>query len=278
MNKLSINRDGYTLNINDMRKDTDTPIFVIGSSIYYPKLFADSIYDATNFVFADHRGFSKSVVDGAPYNLDAIVEDIEAMRIILGIDKMHMLGHSGHGFMAMAYAKAYPDHVATLILSNLAPTNTVQRQQGSIQYFEDTASVERKTTFYRAWEAFQASVQDYESDRFSLMNIAMQAHSFYDYTFDGAYLWDDVVNNMAALDHLWGEAFAMFDTKSFLERYQKPVLLLLSPYDYLVAPTSLWKGIVFDNANITYGQFQASGHNPMLEEPIQYKKYLDLIM
>ncbi|WZU02590.1 alpha/beta hydrolase [Erysipelothrix sp. D19-032] len=77
----------------------------------------------------DHRGFSKSVDDGAPYNLDAIVEDIEAMRIILGIDTMHVLGHSGHGFMAMAYAKAYPDHVATLILSNLAPTNTAERQR-----------------------------------------------------------------------------------------------------------------------------------------------------
>ncbi|WZU02591.1 hypothetical protein MGH68_06685 [Erysipelothrix sp. D19-032] len=140
------------------------------------------------------------------------------------------------------------------------------------------ASVERKAMFYRAWEAFQESVQGNESDRFSLMNIAMQAHSFYDYTFDGAYLWDDVVNNMPALDHLWGEAFATFDTESFLTKYQKTVLLLLSPYDYLVAPTSLWKDIVFDNANIIYGQFQASGHNPMLEEPIQYKKYLDLIL
>ena len=49
------------------------------------------------------------------------------------------------------------------------------------------------------------------------MNIRMQPHSFYDYTYDGAYLWDDIYNNMDALDYLWGEAFAVFDTESFFK-------------------------------------------------------------
>lgn len=113
---------------------------------------------------------------------------------------------------------------------------------------------------------------DIEADpnhRFSHMNIRMQAHSFYDYQFNGAYLWDGVANNMPALDYLWGEAFAMFDTESFLRNWEKPVILLLSDYDYLVAPTSLWNDIAKEN-DIKIVKFVKSGHNPMLEEPQTY--------
>lgn len=101
------------------------------------------------------------------------------------------------------------------------------------------------------------------------MNIRMQAHSFYDYQFNGAYLWDGVANNMPALDHLWGEAFAMFDTESFIRNWEKPVILLLSDYDYLVAPTNLWNDIAKEN-DIKIVKFAKSGHNPMSEEPQAY--------
>lgn len=277
MNKLSISRDGYTLNILDDRKGNDIPLMIVGSAVYYPKLFVSDVYDDLSIVYVDHRGFSVSTDANASFELCDIVEDIEAMRIELGINSMHLLGHSGHGFMAMAYAQKYPEHVETLILSNLAPMNTQQRQNQSIEYFETTATEERKQAFYKAWGLFQEQLKSNPTDRFSLMNIAMQAHSFYDYNYDGAYLWDDVINNMPALDHLWDEAFAVYDTAGFVAEYSKPILLLLSEYDYLVSPTNLWKDIVFDNDNVSFGQFSQSGHNPMLEEPLKYRKFLNLL-
>lgn len=277
MNKLSISRDGYTLNILDDRKGNEVPLLIVGSAIYYPKLFASDVYDDLSIVYVDHRGFSMSSDENASFELGDIVEDIEAMRIKLGIESMHLLGHSGHGFMAMAYAQKYEEHVETLVLSNLAPMNTQERQNQSIEYFETTATEARKQAFYKAWGRFQEQLKSDPIDRFSLMNIAMQAHSFYDYNYDGAYLWDDVVNNMPALDYLWGEAFAVYDTAGFVSNYSKPILLLLSEYDYLVSPTNLWKDIVFDNDNVSYGQFSKSGHNPMLEEPDKYRKFLNLL-
>ena len=106
------------------------------------------------------------------------------------------------------------------------------------------------------------------------MNIRMQAHSFYDFTYDGAYLWDDLPNNMLALDHLWGEAFAEYDTDKFFKQWKKPVILLLSDYDYLVAPTSLWDEYS-NKYKVPVVKFDHSGHNPMLEEP---KAYYDALL
>ncbi len=249
-----------------------TPVFVIGSATYYPRLFESDIYKDLNMIYLDHRGFSNPRYENK-YELDYIVEDIESIRRALDLDEMFLLGHSGHGFMAMAYAKKYPEHVLGLILSNLAPTNNKERQDLSIQYFEENAKQDRKDYFYEQISLLERDIEKEPEKRFSWMNIRMQAHSFYDYKFDGAYLWDDVYNNMDALDYLWGEAFAVYDTESFIKNTEKPVLLLLSEYDYLVSPPSLWDSIIKDTS-VKMQLFSKSGHNPMLEEAKKYHKLI----
>lgn len=262
-----LNREGFKLQYSQKGDITQPPVMVIGSEIYYKRLFKNDIFNSLNLIFIDHRGFS--IAEKSTYLLEDIVEDIEAIRVQLGIEKMYLLGHSGHGFMAMAYASKYEQHVIGLILSNLAPTNTQERQDGSIKYFEETASEERKSYFYKEIAKLKTDIENDPANRFSHMNIRMQAHSFYDFTFDGAYLWEGVLNNMPALDYLWGEAFATFDTQIFLSHWSKPVILLLSDYDYLVSPTNLWDTIVSEN-QLEVIKFDKSGHNPMLEEPEMY--------
>lgn len=269
----TIIRDGYTLQYRQLGDSNQSPIIVIGSAIYYPRLFQNSIFKTLNLIFIDHRGFSQSTDPNAGFQLADIVEDIEAIRTVLNIEKAYFLGHSGHGFMAMAYAEKYPEHVAGIILSNLAPTNTKERQDGSIAHFENSASDERKHYFYQEIVKLENDINKDPAHRFTHINVRMQAHSFYQYDYDGAYLWDDVINNMPALDYLWGVAFAEFDTKAFIEKCTIPIKLLLSEYDYLVSPTTLWDSIL-ENTNIQPVIFHKSGHNPMLEEPEKYLQAL----
>lgn len=269
----TIIRDGYPLSYTQMGNLTIPPIIVIGSAIYYPRLFQNPIFETLNLIFIDHRGFSQSTNPDAGFELSDIVEDIEAIRRELKIEKAYFLGHSGHGFMAMAYAEKYPEHVVGIILSNLAPTNTQARQDGSIAHFETTASDERKQYFYQEIAKLESDISKDPAHRFTHINVRMQAHSFYQYDYDGAYLWDDVVNNMPALDYLWGVAFAKFDTKAFIDNCKMPIMLLLSEYDYLVSPTTLWDSVL-DNSKIEPIIFHKSGHNPMLEEPENYLQAL----
>lgn len=268
-------REGFNIEFFERGDVKEPPIFIIGSSLYYPRLFADPIYEKFNFIFLDHRGFLQPEGTNR-YSLDAIVEDIEAVREHYGFEKIYLLGHSGHGFMAMRYAELYSNHVSGLILSNLAPTNNTERQEGSIAYFEQHASDDRKTFFQKEIAKLAGDLEKDPEHRFTHMNIRMQAHSFYDFTYDGAHLWKDVYNNMEALDYLWGTAFADFDTEKFIKQFKQPILLLLSDYDFLVAPTTLWEPIIANKLeSIRLYKFQQSAHNPMLEQPDEYAQRLD---
>lgn len=72
----------------------------------------------------DLRGHGKSPVPPPPYTLDDLVEDLEALRAELGIDKAHFSGHSLGGMIGPAYARKYPQHVLSLGLYSTAAFRT----------------------------------------------------------------------------------------------------------------------------------------------------------
>ena len=84
---------------------------VIGSSIYYPRAFSQRLRKHLKFVFLDHRGFAPSPgkLDTTSYSLAKILQDMEAARQQLNLGKIIVIGHSGHSFMALEYAKKYPE-------------------------------------------------------------------------------------------------------------------------------------------------------------------------
>src|SRR5205807_2629536 len=50
-------------------------------------------------------------------------EDLEAVRVALGVDKVGLYGVSYGTKLALAYALAHPDHVDRLLLNSVLPTN-----------------------------------------------------------------------------------------------------------------------------------------------------------
>jgi proline iminopeptidase len=77
----------------------------------------------------DQRGVSGSTPPpiGA-FGLERHVEDVEVLRAGQGVDRVHLLGHSWGGLIAMAYAAKHPDHVASLALvDSIAPTRALWR-------------------------------------------------------------------------------------------------------------------------------------------------------
>ena len=72
----------------------------------------------------DLRGHGKSPVPPVPYSLVELVEDLEALRVKLGIEKAHIIGHSLGGMIGPAYARAHPDRVMTLGLLSTAAGRT----------------------------------------------------------------------------------------------------------------------------------------------------------
>jgi 3-oxoadipate enol-lactonase len=72
----------------------------------------------------DLRGHARSPVPPPPYSLEDLVEDLEALRAELGIDRAHFMGHSLGGMIGPAYARAYPERVLSLGLFSTAAFRT----------------------------------------------------------------------------------------------------------------------------------------------------------
>jgi 3-oxoadipate enol-lactonase len=72
----------------------------------------------------DLRGHGASPTPKPPYTLDDLVEDLEALRKELGIEKAHFAGHSLGGMIGPAYARKYPHHVLTVGLYSTAAFRT----------------------------------------------------------------------------------------------------------------------------------------------------------
>jgi proline iminopeptidase len=69
-------------------------------------------------VFIDERGSGRSekLEDPKGYTVEAMVEDVEAVRRALGLGRINLLGHSYGGVLAQAYALKYQQHLDHLVL------------------------------------------------------------------------------------------------------------------------------------------------------------------
>nr|WP_299502380.1 proline iminopeptidase-family hydrolase [uncultured Rhizobium sp.] len=63
-------------------------------------------------------GASDRPTDTALWTIGRYVEETETVRKALGLGKVHMLGHSWGGWLAIDYALTYPEHLKTLILED----------------------------------------------------------------------------------------------------------------------------------------------------------------
>ena len=74
-------------------------------------------------VYIDNRGSGRSGrPDITTCNVEQNIEDIEALRQYLGLDKIVLFGHSYGGITAQGYAVKYPQNLAGLILLGTTPT------------------------------------------------------------------------------------------------------------------------------------------------------------
>lgn len=71
-------------------------------------------------VFIDERGSGKSekLEDAKQYTVENMVEDVEAVRRVLQLGKINLLGHSYGGVLAQAYALKYQSHLNHLVLAS----------------------------------------------------------------------------------------------------------------------------------------------------------------
>jgi proline iminopeptidase len=90
---------------------------------YFEALENDLAAAGVEFIYYDQLGsaYSDQPTDASLWTIDRFVDEVEQVRVALGLDKdnFYLLGHSWGGILAAEYALAHGDHLKGLIISNM---------------------------------------------------------------------------------------------------------------------------------------------------------------
>jgi proline iminopeptidase len=149
------------------------------SSAYLEPVYVEVARHA-RAILLDQRGTGRSVLartDSTTLTLRLGVEDIEALRKRLGVEKLTLVGHSWGGQLAMAYTVAHPTRVHALILVGSAGAGPGLGKQMSEKLRSRLTSLDVDSNLY-----WSRRIADPSSSLAALM--AMKRLNTYAYMYD----------------------------------------------------------------------------------------------
>jgi len=229
------------------------------------------------------RGRSDKAARPSEYSFRRDVEELEALRRALGIERLAVLGHSYGGFVAEAWALEHPDRVTHLVLSNaMVRGNDWQRAN-------ERFNARLAATFPEIWARVEAlrragvresdpRLQEAFGERF-LEQFAL--FYFYDRRKAEQIRFDETTFNMEEYlaicgpdcDFQVGEPMRSLDFRTGISRWRQPLLAIAGRADGIVTPDLVQE---FRKAlpAATLVTFEQSGHLPFVEEPDRYVQVL----
>jgi len=83
----------------------------------FEKMGGSELEKCLTMIYLDQRGSGHSQ-NAKNYSLNRVVQDIEELRLKLGVEKIYLLSHSFGGVLAINYALKYPGNLSGLIMAN----------------------------------------------------------------------------------------------------------------------------------------------------------------
>lgn len=240
------------------------------------KIYSKELKKHIKFIHADPKNISKEDVQSI--TLNTILDDIEKVRITLGVEKIAVMGHSMFSIIPLQYALKYPENASHAISTGGVPSFSEKSTKAFYEYWEKDASEERKMILKRNREELTEEVMSKlsPSEAFIRRYIADTPIRFYNPKYDMADLWEGVEINMDFVNHYWGLIYG-FDNTDKYHLIKAPVLIFAGRYDY-GCPYFLYDEVKDIIPNYTFILFENAGHNPMFEIQDEFdKKLIDWI-
>ncbi len=107
---------------------------------------ADALANPTRRVLVyDQRGVGRSSARGTEaFTPDDYLADLEAIRVHTGREKIHLLGHSFGGMVALSYVDAHPDRVTSLVVTGTAVSEAQVMAAGGARFAERVAHLQQR--------------------------------------------------------------------------------------------------------------------------------------
>jgi pimeloyl-ACP methyl ester carboxylesterase len=226
-------------------------------------------------IFAPRGTGESSWPDAADaYRISDYVEDVESLRVHLGLERLTLYGNSHGGCVTLAYATAKPQHVERFVITN-SPSRIDER------YAEDADEVQQRfiATFIDGQERLLSAEESYpliaesddEAEKARLLRRFMARYTAKQEPAESAYL-DRLCSapmNYASVDVMYAEFEAGLDLLLDADRALAPALVIGSEFDAVV-PAVEMRRIADALPNATYLEIAGVGHFPEVEAPARF--------
>lgn len=252
------------------------PLFVLhgtGGSHRYFLPYMEALSDKYQLFFYDQRGtgLSDGNLDLGTISIDQSVEDLEALRVAFGFEKISLMGHSSGAIIALAYAVKYQTHLDHLILVDSIPvnnkflieqSNTLQQR---IQHLSADVRKEFTTTCTRPGAELSPKVIN------ECVKIDAQLR-FYDPT-KAPVDWvvdENTLKNKDTVNELMHTSFnkMQHDLDTQLPTIHIPTLIIHGDFDPIPVKSSEYLHVQIPGSQIVI--ISKAGHFPFMEQPEQF--------
>ncbi|ULR53473.1 alpha/beta fold hydrolase [Streptomyces deccanensis] len=218
----------------------------------------------------DLRGTGESATpeDTATYRCDRLVDDVEALREHLGLDRMDLLAHCAGANLAALYVSRHPENVGKLALITPSVRAVGLTITGDLRL--ETARLRRDEPWFpEAFAALEAIVAGRASAD-SWQAVAPFSYGRWDEAAQAHQAGGDERMNPEIVAAFGAEgAFTPGTTRTALARFTPPVLLLAGEADLGAPPATMAEfAALFPNAELAVQP--GAGHNPWLDDPDQF--------
>lgn len=191
-----------------------------------------SLRDVAQLVYSDYRGSGRSATcDPASYTMDNNIDDLDALREHLGLERISLLGSSYGGMVAQGYTLRYPQRVANLVLVCTAPSFRFLSEAQRI--VRERGTVEQARVSQRLWDGnFETQEQLRE---YYLVMGPFYSRSFKPQEFAAG--WNRGVRTLEPLNQGFGGFLRTFDYTDRLAEIRCPTLILAGEHDWICPPS-----------------------------------------
>lgn len=254
-------------------KGKGTPFLVVGSSADY---FSEDLQNHFRFYFIDTRATAKNYtpIDTSKYTVETLLNDIDTLRKVLGLEKFVIAGHSIMGGISLQYARKHPKLISHVVMIGTPRFYGTEEFKQAINDYWETAPEERKELLekkQRQLAEVQDTTQSSQANAFVKSLVADSPRRWHDANFDATKYLEKVHFNMDFAAHLLGKLFPKFDLCALDKEFDLPVFVATGISDY-VSPPTLWQGECISLPNLTVSLFDESGHTPHFEQSEVFNK------
>jgi len=260
-----------------VREGRGPTLFILGSSVYYPKAFSSGLRQHFEMVFVDGRHFvsayapPEAVLDSV--DLSTFADDVEAVRQALGYEQIIVLGHSIHGQIALEYADRYPSATSGVVLIGAVPYAFEEFADATDEVWERLATDERRQLLADRLQSLDSLLAAAPPSRSFAVGYHQRSPLYWaDPSYDATGLLEGLENG-PAFGRLTSALPSREEARARLGRIQSPILLVLGKLDFVV-PYTAWEHLIEGLGQITYVLLDGDSHNPQTESPDRFDPVL----